>query len=570
MLTLKNRGIWLLAALGLGISYALILRHAGLVQGAPNLVAPLDEAYIYHQYALSAGQGPAFHYLADSPASSGVSSILYLYLLSALQGMTPSLAWLGWAIGTCSLGLSLLGLRRLGQAWSPRSGAWLFPLLALTHGAWVAASFNGLETGLFLALLINSLATLARTPRSGTVWAWLMALAWCRPEGQVAAALLGYYAWRHQKQARLTRGLICLLAVLGPSLIWLKINGSILPDGLSAQSAGLWPLTWLLLAWAWPLDWHQYHETLVLAPLLIVGVGLCLASLRASRPKLGLALLITWIVFGLLSHLTFLKLTHESAERYQGSHGRMGRWLAQHPELGSRLAVVDAGILAYESGWPITDLGGTTDHAMALLARQGRGVVLEWLASQPLELRPSHAALQDRPDYSVTPLLRTGLLSLLETPGLEPGPTRLYTWNWQKLSSQTPPLRMLPPHARLIEEWNVSGKLFGVFSSNQKLQLEGGQVTRGETLRLRQPAPAGAFLLGRLRLANHARAWALAGQVAQGVDLAPSPATQYSEFILPVSFGADSIKIYLRDLKSGTEIEYASFHWWLFETAKSK
>ncbi len=494
------------AVLGVCAAFALAQASAFRDAGAGlGLAAPLDDAYIYFQYARQAAQGEWFVYQGGQPHSTGVTSPLYLALLALmakcrLEG--PAAALL---IGAACLFFSLLSLESLRRRHAPGLGTAEAAALLLCSGPLLAGYFNGLETGLFFALLLASLDSLSQSPAPGRAWWLLAALAWTRPEGQVAAALFSLWAVAGGRMGP-ARTAALLLAAAGPSLLFWWLTGSAVPDSVRAKNwamagmapaarlqqaldfaaaslkwvffgfyrpeagagamgsaaagnpphlhyaplalffAGLgylrgsraggpwlplaaWALAgWLLQCWNLPVGWHQHRYLALYAPALMLGFMLALEGHPAMRK--GLFLL--WCLFGLLSSGWFLLAQNRSARLYQEHHGRAARWLKDHASPQTRIAVADAGLVAWESGLPITDLLGVTDHRIALALPRGKeGILAEVASRAPGEL-PRLALLHwDRPDLNPREWVESGLLFEIahRYPG-EGGGMGIFEFDW--------------------------------------------------------------------------------------------------------------------------------------------
>ena len=133
----------------------------GVNPGAESLAVPLDDAAIYFQYAHQALHGEWLRYSPGAPLSTGVTSPLYLLLITAGMGLGLSGPWTAWALGLASLLLGLVCADRLGRRLCPDLPPWWLPLLVLSQGAWVGLHFNAMETGLFLGLSLALLDALS-------------------------------------------------------------------------------------------------------------------------------------------------------------------------------------------------------------------------------------------------------------------------------------------------------------------------------------------------------------------------------------------------------------------------
>ncbi len=158
---------------------------------------PLDDAYIYLQYARAAAHGAVGRYFPGGPLSTGATSPLWAALLTVdavvLRGSASDANALPAAAIFLEIGFAGLALflawrlaRRHGAG--PVS-AWAAPGAALAAPLWLFGMFNGMETALMSAAVLAGGWALA----GGSRW-WLVMLALARPEGALLA--LGILAFR--------------------------------------------------------------------------------------------------------------------------------------------------------------------------------------------------------------------------------------------------------------------------------------------------------------------------------------------------------------------------------------
>jgi len=125
-----------------------------------NLAAPLDDAYIYFQYARNTAYGHFFEYVKGDGYSTGATSFLYVFLLVPfiyiLKGSYIVIAT--YIIGTICLFISGYFLYRFIFELTLNKKFSLFGLLLfLTNGNIIWGFFSGMEICLFFTLLIISL-----------------------------------------------------------------------------------------------------------------------------------------------------------------------------------------------------------------------------------------------------------------------------------------------------------------------------------------------------------------------------------------------------------------------------
>jgi len=161
-------------------------------------ILPVDDAYIHEQYAKQLARGYFFRYNDGDPPSSGDTSLLYPIILAGAWGIGfrgDLLSAFAFSLaGACLLVSALLLARIAGRMYvrfcpdcDPKSARWvslLAAMLFLSDGALLWGFFAGMETGLFVALLLATLeALIAGRFRAVALWGGLLALT--RPEGVV-------------------------------------------------------------------------------------------------------------------------------------------------------------------------------------------------------------------------------------------------------------------------------------------------------------------------------------------------------------------------------------------------
>jgi hypothetical protein len=240
----RSRVLIYLAVLAAGLAYLGVWRAAdqapGLTPSGEGLMAPLDDAYIFGQYARQALHGQFLHYTPGAPISTGVSSFSWLLALTGLMGLGLPLTWAAWALGLACLAWSVHSLLRIGGRLFPALPDWVLPLLFLAHASSVSLYFQGMDTGLLLAALLAT-AEAATDLKAGTrFWTIGSLLAFTRPEGQIAFPLLALArAWPLGTKRRFETAAVSLGLALLPTLGLLWISGSTLPDSVRPKMAGI-------------------------------------------------------------------------------------------------------------------------------------------------------------------------------------------------------------------------------------------------------------------------------------------------------------------------------------------
>ena len=178
--------LWGLALLWLLVFAASMLYHTG-----GRLALPLDDSFIYFQYARQAAQGHFLEYNTGAEPTAGATSLLYTLLL--VPGFWLGLDGMGIALYALALGAGWLGLsawlllllgRRLGGSFS----GWVAALMFLLCGPLLWGYYSGMAIGLFAFAILLTLYLYLTGDRRAPLAAALLALA--RPEGIALVLLL--------------------------------------------------------------------------------------------------------------------------------------------------------------------------------------------------------------------------------------------------------------------------------------------------------------------------------------------------------------------------------------------
>jgi hypothetical protein len=240
----RSRILIYLAVLTAGLAYLSVWHAAdhmpGITPSGEGLMAPLDDAYIFGQYARQTLHGQFLHYTPGAPISTGVSSFSWLVALTALMGLGWPLTWAAWALGLACLAWSSHSLFKLGTRLFPALPNWLLPALFLAHASSVSQYFQGMDTGLLLAALLAT-AEAAIDPKAGAkFWAFGSLLVFTRPEGQIAFPLLALArAWPQGTSRRIRIASLSLALAVLPTLGLFWISGSTVPDSIRPKTAGI-------------------------------------------------------------------------------------------------------------------------------------------------------------------------------------------------------------------------------------------------------------------------------------------------------------------------------------------
>ncbi len=201
------------AAAGWLVLFAVRARHRA---GAWEF--PLDDAYIYQQFARNLARGYWFQYQAGQGYTPGSTSILFPFLL--VPGYLAGLSAQGmigytWLLeGVCLAVAAALAWRVADALEGPVAG-WLALGLVLATGSFVAGVFSGMEIGLFTAMILGTAWLVIRdaqglyrpgSPTSRRLWLLSALLGLGRPEGilvtaSVTAAVLARDGRRSRRSA---------------------------------------------------------------------------------------------------------------------------------------------------------------------------------------------------------------------------------------------------------------------------------------------------------------------------------------------------------------------------------
>lgn len=246
-----DRGCWAVAALFLGLFWGSMLYHTG-----GQLSLPLDDSFIYFQYARQLAAGQFLHYNPEDPPTTGAASLLYVLLLVpgcwlGFQGLLLSVYAAG--LGLVFLGASLWLMRRLGMALGDWDSGIAAMGLTLLCGPLLWGFFSGMEIGLFTCAILLTLYLFVREAPGGDFRrtagaAALLVLA--RPEGAaLAACLIGVWAgraWRQRQPRQAWVWLAPILAFALQGLLYEGLTGSFTAAGTVAKwrfcaSHASWP-----------------------------------------------------------------------------------------------------------------------------------------------------------------------------------------------------------------------------------------------------------------------------------------------------------------------------------------
>ncbi|MFK7999045.1 MAG: hypothetical protein AB8H86_05585 [Polyangiales bacterium] len=349
----------------------------------------VDDAFITFRYArhLVAGQGYAMNPAAVTDGVTGPLWLVPLVLAGALGFSIPTVAGVTGLLFAAGAGALLLWSMRGRSGGKAREVSAVFLALNGTYWVWASA---GLETGAATFFVTVLVASVVRPlPRWAPAFA-LMVLPSLRPELVPVACLLGLQARRLPRLWSLA-SISLGVAAIAAWRIWMfgtpiplsaMAKGGTLVNGASYVLSGAVLMTmgggaylawrarkrraarWVGLALLLHLvvvivaggDWMPGHRLLVpLLPALALLVGWgCTAYRRAA-----FVLVPTLVAAAALSAFTLTEARDAGLRRQV-----RGRPIAAAIEEGP-VALLDAGFLAWETGYEVVDLGGITDPSVA-------------------------------------------------------------------------------------------------------------------------------------------------------------------------------------------------------------
>ena len=381
----------------------------------------VDDAYTTFVYAKNLVEGHGLTY--NGVVVEGYSNFLWTVMIAPFIAVhwDPLLVARGLSLvlACACIWLANQIMRQMAPAshWPIR----LLPLLTLDLNAPLAAwTQGGLETLLaafWLTLFVYVEGQPARHPRfiSPVV---VLAAALTRPEGALlfpvlllfrlairrqpwrqvlAPALLfavpygGYLAWRYAtygyllpNTAFLKLGPIPLDALLAVQwmlgyLVLRPMLAILMAIGLLhlLRSRQFWEAQWLLVAmtvgtvilfvlYAGP-DWMPHYRYLApVVPLLCLFIAHSLTAFRRPLVRLAMvALTVAAILMGLAMSAVFYLPLSPAFGNYTDGLIAGGEWLRENTGPDDKIAVVDAGALAYYSGRPLIDILGLNDVHIA-------------------------------------------------------------------------------------------------------------------------------------------------------------------------------------------------------------
>jgi hypothetical protein len=160
------------------------------------LAFPLDDSYIFLQYARNAAAGHLFEYNVGDPTTTGATSYLYLLILTPLAVIfrePNSLVWATYVLNVVVYGVSVFLFAKIaGRLFE---GRYVIPATAIfaTTGVVTYHALAGMDGGIYIFALLFAVYTYLLYSEYGRVWplaAGLAVLSFSRPEGIGAAAII--------------------------------------------------------------------------------------------------------------------------------------------------------------------------------------------------------------------------------------------------------------------------------------------------------------------------------------------------------------------------------------------
>lgn len=257
--------------------------------GGGGMSLPLDDSFIYLQYARAIAEGRPFVYTPGNAPSTGSTSLWYPLLLVPPHwfGASPSFA-IAWVFGLGILAYFLVALLagKLGAALGGWPGGVLATVLTVSSPHLLWGALSGMEIGLYAVLLLATTLAYVREREEARFpkfrW-WVFLLAGARPEGAVLCGVFALLALRDAWTAGArdgarrspTTALLCVAAMAMPFIVNAAVSGSIESTSSQAKS---------ILA-------EPYRETratyIAGAPRIVGEIAKTYASLLLPAPLAG-------------------------------------------------------------------------------------------------------------------------------------------------------------------------------------------------------------------------------------------------------------------------------------------
>ncbi len=285
-------------------SYQLLrLLHVERITTGGEISLPLDDSFIYLQYARAIAEGHPFVYAPGNAPTTGATSLIWPFLLAPPHllhlGPTAAIAW-SLTLGAAALFASAILMARLGRALAGTLGMLLSAALFLGSPHLLWGYMSGMEIGIYGTVLLATLLLYLREREDATFprlrW-MLFLLAASRPEGAVLSGVFGLAMARHRWRAARAGSIprffspalfLPFVAAALPFLINLTVSGSM--ESTSSQAKSIFaephpdirrqflldsPKVWLSIMKAY-LSWLQLLPGAIMVPRYWIPSALAL------------------------------------------------------------------------------------------------------------------------------------------------------------------------------------------------------------------------------------------------------------------------------------------------------
>ncbi|MGH7682454.1 MAG: hypothetical protein ACRENN_10785, partial [Candidatus Eiseniibacteriota bacterium] len=283
--------IWALIQL-----FRLVSAERPLLGGALSL--PLDDSFIYLQYARAAAEGHPFVYTLGNAPTTGSTSLWYpLLLLPPHLLRLPPEACVVWVLllGAAFYAASALLLGHLGTRLGGPVGGILAVLLFVASPHLLWGYWSGMEIAFYATTLLATVSVYLREREAATFPSlryWLFVLAGARPEGAILCGVFAILMTWDSRRARHGRGAGAagpggagLRAILSPAIL-LAIAAAALPFlvniALSGSAESSSSQAKSILSEPYPDSRLVYFRN---TPLICLNVASMLLSLLVLGPE---------------------------------------------------------------------------------------------------------------------------------------------------------------------------------------------------------------------------------------------------------------------------------------------
>lgn len=309
---------------GASTGWAAVCLVSMLMATGGHLSMPLDDSYIFFQYARRVAEGGFFTYQDGGGLSTGATSPLTVLIHSAgyfigFRGAAMSV--FAVLLGGAALGWSAHSALRIGRRLCPQV-AWLPPSLLLVSGPLIWGFMSGMDLPVFVSL---ALALVAAWPKPGQaprpvffLWAGLLGLT--RPDALFLLLPLVLLGWN--LPGRKIWWSLPLAGLFLPFLVQTLITGSPHTSSLDVKSVlsdpGLSVDTWLIGG----LSFLQIAIKGVLGGGVVGEAGGALANNSSAMGFYMVPFSLSLTVLGLLPGAW-----HEARSRQPGLHLLLVSWV---------------------------------------------------------------------------------------------------------------------------------------------------------------------------------------------------------------------------------------------------